>query len=142
MSQPERLHHRQHPLCEPAAPLAMAAEGVLPPQHTAAQDSLGAIIRRLDPLDPREQPSAGYNASRFSQNVAALVSAQPQPRSSAARNSAATGSRIAWSASRSIFRWRKSHQAANSLADASWPARPIAFASPPRSMHLRKSRSR
>src|SRR5262245_11682660 len=35
---------------------SVVSEGVLPPQHAAAHDPLGVIVRRLDPLATRERP--------------------------------------------------------------------------------------
>ena len=63
MLQPERLDHRQHPFRESASRLAVATERVLPPEHPTAEDPLGMIVRRLDPLAPREQPQRQGNGT-------------------------------------------------------------------------------
>jgi len=59
MSHAERLDDRQHPFRESASRLVVATERALPPEHpAAAEDPLGKIVRRLDPLAPREQPQS------------------------------------------------------------------------------------
>ena len=53
--QPQRLDHRQHSHLKAAPRRAVAAEGVLPPQHAHAEDVLDMIVRRLDSLDRCER---------------------------------------------------------------------------------------
>ena len=54
--QPQRLDHRQHPLHELAPRCAVAADGVLAPQHAQTQNAFRMVVRRFHPLDRREQP--------------------------------------------------------------------------------------
>lgn len=54
--QPQRLDHGEHPLREAVPRRALAAEGVLAPEHAHAQGPLRVVVRRLPPFHGREQP--------------------------------------------------------------------------------------
>ena len=78
--QPTRLHHRQHPLHEPTPGRAGAAEGVLPPQHPAAQHPLGMMVRRLDPLGHHEPPDGRQQRQHVGAARRRFASGAPAPR--------------------------------------------------------------
>src|SRR5438445_5724125 len=46
--QPAGLHDGEDALDETTAGITMAAEGVLPPQHTGAQQTLNMVVGRVD----------------------------------------------------------------------------------------------
>ena len=56
--QPPRLHHRQHPLHEPAPLGTVRPPADSPPDHRMAKRAFGAIVRRLDTLVAHEGPHA------------------------------------------------------------------------------------
>ena len=77
--QPPRLYHRQHPFHETAPRLALAAEGVLPPQHPARSTRSAWLFVGSTPSLTTNRHAAGNNASTFAQKVAALLSAHRRP---------------------------------------------------------------
>ncbi len=54
-------HHRQHPLHEPAAHLAVGPATGPPPDDRVPQRTLGRVVRRLDAIDARKGPEAVPN---------------------------------------------------------------------------------
>src|SRR3954451_6918589 len=54
--QPARLHYGQQPFYEAAPVRAVAAERMLAPQHSPAQQPLRVVVGRLDPLRDYEPP--------------------------------------------------------------------------------------
>src|SRR2546421_309834 len=50
--------HRHHPLHDPTPPLAVGPAADPPPDHRMAQRPFHRVVRRLNPLDPRERPQA------------------------------------------------------------------------------------
>ena len=78
--QPPRLYHRQHPFHETAPRLALAAEGVLPPQHPAPQHPLRVVVRRLDPLAHHEPPHRRQQRQHVRAEGRRLAVGAPPPR--------------------------------------------------------------
>ncbi len=78
--QPPRLYHRQHPFHKTAPRLALAAEGVLPPQHPAPQHPLRVVVRRLDPLAHHEPPHRRQQRQHVRAEGRRLAVGAPPPR--------------------------------------------------------------
>jgi hypothetical protein len=58
---PTGHHPTQHPLHEPAPTLAVGPTTDPPPDHRVSQRAFRRVVRRLDPLHPRERPQTLFH---------------------------------------------------------------------------------
>src|SRR5579859_3153253 len=83
--QPQGLHDGQDALDEATARLTVAAEGILAPQHSRAQQALDVIIGRLYPFVIKKGPQSRFHVEQVPTKRCRLVIAtvrtllQPTP---------------------------------------------------------------